>query len=727
MAFVYELTVKDNGTATLKKVGGEFDNLKKKSEDADKSIGKLGLGLVALGAQAASKAIGALSSFGKEMIDSYDSAAKLSQNIGITAESVIGLRHAAELSAVGAEAMDKNMEKLSKTMFDAASGNKSAGESFKQLGISVTNSDGSLKKSDAVLMEMADKFKALPSGAERAAAAMNIFGKSGASMVSMLKDGSASLKKMTDEGAGAAGNIASVSETMEKLNDAGTKAKAVLMGLLAGIVDSAAFKTMISGFNAMSDALIKWRTESKAVAKEEADINKLNLVYYTEQIAKLNLIKETNGELTSEQEKLKIGIGNQIVALKKKVSLEEYENELMIANANLMARKEQYLLSENSIGEETKKRLQNNIKFYENQIATLEKKKADAANDAAGTSIIPKDDSAAKALEAKKKMLEDWLANYRKSKLTEEEIAEAAYNEDLAKFKALKDEKMISDEAYNDFLGELQVKRSLASIEYNDKQKELREKEQAELAASLEREAEARRQHEDVLRGYRETAAGSDAERIAIQMEGINARYDAEIEKARAAGESVLEIERAKNAEIERMERQLAQMRQDAAMQQIDAQFKIAEAAAVFSKNGAQAQKAIAMSQATINTALAATKAAAAAPFPVNIPLVAGAIAQGAVQLKTISAQKFADGGMIPGVNTLIMANEQGREAILNPRGVRNAGGEAGVNALNRGTSNTYNNSRSNTVNVNISTSILTQKTFRDEIQPVLRQAERRR
>jgi len=188
-----------------------------------------------------------------------------------------------------------------------------------------------------------------------------------------------------------------------------------------------------------------------------------------------------------------------------------------------------------------------------------------------------------------------------------------------------------------------------------------------------------------------------------------------------------VEIERAKNAEIERMEKQLTQMKMDQAMQQIDAYMSIMQAMAVFGKSGGEAQKAIAMSQAVINTALAATKAATAAPFPLNVPLVAGAVAQGAVQMKTISAQKFARGGMIPGSNTLIMANEQGREAILNPMAVRAVGGEAGVNALNRGTSNTYNNSRSNTVNVNISTSIMTQKTFRDEIEPILKRAERRR
>jgi hypothetical protein len=82
---------------------------------------------------------------------------------------------------------------------------------------------------------------------------------------------------------------------------------------------------------------------------------------------------------------------------------------------------------------------------------------------------------------------------------------------------------------------------------------------------------------------------------------------------------------------------------------------------------------------------------------------------------------------MIPGMNTLIMANEQGREAILNPMAVRAIGGEMGVNALNRGTSNSYSYDNSRSSNIVINTSILTQKAYRDEIEPVLRRAERRR
>jgi len=313
MAMTYVFEVKDNGSATFQKINNTLnltqqnltlvDNrtaiLKQSFTQLNNTTNIVGKSLSFLGTSAAtalgsvmSSTANKLKDLTKEMVDSYDSAAKLSQNIGITAESVLGLRHAAELSNVGADAMDKNMEKLSKTMFEAASGNKSAGDSFKQLGIDVKNSDGSLKKSDQVLMEMADKFKALPPGAERAAAAMNIFGKSGASMVSMLKDGSGALQKMVDEGAGAAGNVQSISEAMEKLNDAGTVAKHAVMGLMSQLAATPVFDKAIDYFEKLGNTMTEYFGHKKNMAEIDKTDSAAQLKLLTQQLRTiLNLEK----------------------------------------------------------------------------------------------------------------------------------------------------------------------------------------------------------------------------------------------------------------------------------------------------------------------------------------------------------------------------------------------------------------------------------------------------
>ncbi|MDR2581456.1 MAG: hypothetical protein LBC85_10760 [Fibromonadaceae bacterium] len=140
--------------------------------------------------------------------------------------------------------------------------------------------------------------------------------------------------------------------------------------------------------------------------------------------------------------------------------------------------------------------------------------------------------------------------------------------------------------------------------------------------------------------------------------------------------------------------------------------------------------KTVAISEATINAALSVLKTMTSVPYPLNIPLAAAQSAAAAIQVNEIKNRKITKkyrGGMIPGMNTLIMANEQGREAILNPMAVRAIGGESGVNALNHGTYNTYNNSQSSNSTIVINTAVMTQKAYRDEIEPVLKRAEKRR
>jgi len=833
MPVVYQVAVKDIATPAIEKVGTKLNELNASFKKVDSIAEKFSNTLLKkvtisnLTAKAISTASSAFISLSKEMIDSYDSAAKLSQNIGITAESVIGLRHAAELSNVGAEAMDKNMEKLSKTMFEAASGNKSAEESFKRLGISVTNSDGSLKKSDKVLMEMADKFKALPPGAERAAAAMNIFGKSGASMVTMLKDGSGALKEMVDEGSAAAGNITGISEAMEKLKDASTKAKSAMMGMLAGLVESDAFQIAVDGFESISQAIMKWRKESKegAEAKQKENLDKLTEATkkYEEQLQKVaNLrskmtddeiaelekpaislkarFKKAQSELTKVQS-YSIGLEQQALDLQMKLT-EAKVDDLVVQEKILDGMKQANdNMKESGSSKEDRAALKQKIaeqQEYVNHIKAERKAKEDAANEEAKANLNfekkkKAEEEAAKAIEAARqkaaqayeaegKRLNDWLDTYQKSKRTESEIAEDNYKKEIENFDSLLARKKISQTDYQVYSiaaeGDYQAKlkeiadkqtderlkkeeatqgkvwdlRKIAARSYGDiaeieiqqirvkYEKEvkmaeeakidtllIKQAEAAEIAAIREKIIESEKQQADLLRSYKETAAESDAERMALQMEGITAKYDAELAKAQGNADMIVEIERAKNAEIKRMENELFQMRLNQAEQYLNSSMQVMNAMAVMGKGNGEAQKAIALSQATINTALAATKAATAAPFPLNAVLVAGALAQGATQIATIQAQKFARGGMIPGSNTLIMANEQGREAILNPMAVRAVGGEAGVNALNRGTSNTYDNSQSNTMNINISTSIMTQQAYRNEIEPVLKRAERRR
>ncbi|GBU23819.1 hypothetical protein R83H12_00437 [Fibrobacteria bacterium R8-3-H12] len=777
MALTFVFDVQDNGSATFKKIDQTINVLNQNLTKVDnttnifnRSLGVLGTaGANFLGNLAAS-GVSKLKDLAKEMVDSYDSAAKLSQNIGVASDSIIGLRHAAELSNVGAEQMDKNMVKLSKTIADAAGGSKSASEAFGKMGIEVKNADGSVKNSEQVLMEMADTFQKLPPGAQRATLAMDVFGKQGANMVSMLKDGSGALKQMSDDGKLAAGDIDSIAKTMQDLKDAGTDAKAAMQGFIATLADNGIMQMAIQSVKDLSKAFLEWRKASKAEDEIEKNQQLKNLANATgDYYKKLKEVGDLEGKLREEVqgtaaykkmaeniEKAKKEadkLGTSISKLNgTTLELSFFGNktntvdQLAAAKAELDGIRKVYngLSADAKAEADTRmSQLKLEIGFENEKLETIKKNKKEqqaVANAMLGDdSKSGKGDNeaakrlaeAAKLYEAENKRLQDWLANYEKAKRTETEIAFDSYQEQEKNFNAMLERGLI-DESTNI------AQKYLAHENYQAKIKELLDKEKEEFAKAeaekLEAAEKARqqalaaaRQHEDKLQSLKEIAAQTEAERIELQKQQIETKYAREIEAAQGNAETIAAIEAAKNAELRRQEEQLRLLRLSHAQQYADSLSQLAGAAAALGKASGNQQKAIAISQAIINTAVAATKAASSAPWPLNMALVAGAMAQGTSQIATIKAQKFASGGMIPGSNTLIMANEEGREAILNTRAVRAIGGEAGVNALNRGTSNTYNNSTASTVNINMNTAILTQKTFRDEIEPVLRRAERRR
>jgi hypothetical protein len=139
--------------------------------------------------------------------------------------------------------------------------------------------------------------------------------------------------------------------------------------------------------------------------------------------------------------------------------------------------------------------------------------------------------------------------------------------------------------------------------------------------------------------------------------------------------------------------------------------------------------KTAAIAEATINATQSVLKAMTAAPPPFNIALASFQAAAAAVQVGKIASAKMYRGGMIPGKNTLIMANEDGIEAILNPMAVRAVGGPDGVNALNSGNSyntNNYDNSNSQSINVTINSTLCTQEEWR-KVEQVARWSAKRK
>lgn len=150
----------------------------------------------ALGSLAPLLSVAGLAGMVKGSIAAGDAIYDLSQRTGVSVEALARFKKAAATSGTDLEGVSKGLVKLSKAMLDAATGGKASAASFQALGIDVKNADGSLKSADQVMLEVANRFKAMPDGVAKTALALRLFGKSGAELIPMLNMGGEAIDRM---------------------------------------------------------------------------------------------------------------------------------------------------------------------------------------------------------------------------------------------------------------------------------------------------------------------------------------------------------------------------------------------------------------------------------------------------------------------------------------------------------------------------------------------------
>lgn len=198
MATKFGLLIDANvkGTNKIKGLGNSMQGVQGKVKNLKMAVGGLNTAFKALGA---ALAIGAIGNFAKRTIDQADAFGKLSTRTGIAANSLQAFVNAGKLADVSQKQLETGLKSFARTSYEASLGVKTYSDAYDSLGVEVKNADGSLKASDDLLKEIADKFKGLPNGPEKAAIAMRLFGKSGADMITLLNGGSEALERFNYE------------------------------------------------------------------------------------------------------------------------------------------------------------------------------------------------------------------------------------------------------------------------------------------------------------------------------------------------------------------------------------------------------------------------------------------------------------------------------------------------------------------------------------------------
>ena len=283
-------------------------------------------GAVIAGALAA--AIGGIAVGIKKTISEADNMGNVAAKIGMTTESLSALKYAAEFSDVSFETLTTSMGKLNKSMVAVAGGaGGPAAKAFQALGISVTDSNGSLKTNEQVLKEVATKFAGYEDGAAKSALAMAIFGKSGAEMIPLLNEGGAGIDALTqrarDLGVVISGETSDAADKLGKtMFDLGAVKSATFLKITEQLLPTLqnlanVFVGAANNSNLMKAAgqvlMVVFNTLATAVINIGASLTAFSAILSSVIAAAINVAK---GEFSAAWNDLKKGAGDSVEAFK---------------------------------------------------------------------------------------------------------------------------------------------------------------------------------------------------------------------------------------------------------------------------------------------------------------------------------------------------------------------------------------------------------------------------
>jgi hypothetical protein len=215
---------------------------------------------IALATAAAGAAFGRLA---KQSIDAQDRLSKLAQTTGVSTEALSQLEFAAKLSGTSLDGLQTGLLRLSRTASDAANGLSTATRAFDAIGVSAQNQDGTLRDTEQLLLDVAERFAGLEDGAAKAAVAQELFGRSGAQLIPFLNQGKDGIQALREEADKLGLTIGSdAAKAAERFNDNLLRVRSAFDGLIAQSTQA-----MLPMLEALSDRFVEGVKSTDGMSK----------------------------------------------------------------------------------------------------------------------------------------------------------------------------------------------------------------------------------------------------------------------------------------------------------------------------------------------------------------------------------------------------------------------------------------------------------------------------
>ncbi|WP_370236639.1 phage tail tape measure protein [Brevundimonas sp.] len=229
----------DQATAPVRRLGRTVAGLRQPFQIAQRAAAGLlrDIRRIATVGAAAGLALGSGLFFAVRAVAAAgDEAIKTSAKIGVNVVSLQRLGYAAKLADVDNTQLADGLKFLNQSSTIALAGVGEDAKVFDALGVKLKDTDGRLRSTEEVLIDVADRFAAMPDGAAKTTYAMTLFGRSGVEMIPFLNAGGDAIRAMGDE-AERLGVVMTEDQAKasEAFNDSITTLQTAIFGLATSI------------------------------------------------------------------------------------------------------------------------------------------------------------------------------------------------------------------------------------------------------------------------------------------------------------------------------------------------------------------------------------------------------------------------------------------------------------------------------------------------------------
>lgn len=176
----------------LGQIDARFDRL---GTSAGKSLGVIKSAFAGL---VAAVSVREISQMVTASLDAVGGLGELAQQAGVTTDTLQILQYATTQTGVSAEELHAGLARLTRTIGQAAEGNKAAISAFEALGVKILDASGKARSTDAVLLDVAAALAKIPDPSARAAREVALFGKSGQQLDPILNGLNGTMGQFSD-------------------------------------------------------------------------------------------------------------------------------------------------------------------------------------------------------------------------------------------------------------------------------------------------------------------------------------------------------------------------------------------------------------------------------------------------------------------------------------------------------------------------------------------------